>query len=98
MYIEPKMSPEELKWQRRDDARTLARAEEIKADKARYQGAIVGAREIAQEEINRVKGIAKIANMKTPSVPEKAEKENPSSTTVFNKRGYRNPASLGRLL
>ena len=40
------VDPEELKWQRRDDARTLARAEEIKADKERYDGAKIGAKEI----------------------------------------------------
>ena len=38
MNVRP-IDPEELKWQRRDDARTLARAEEIKADKERYDGA-----------------------------------------------------------
>lgn len=96
MYINSKMSPEELRWRRQDDARTLARAEEIKADKARYQEAINGAKEIAKEEISRVKGIARIANMKTPEVKNK-EVSSPS-TTPFNKRGYVNPASLGRLL
>ena len=49
MYSRP-VDPEELKWQRRDDARTLARAEEIKADKERYDGAKIGAKEILDEE------------------------------------------------
>ena len=90
---------EELKWRRRDDAYTLARAEQIKADKERYQGAILGAKEIANEELERVKGIAKVAGMKTPSVPkeEPVNKGVPSETQPFNKRGYRNPATLGRL-
>ena len=47
------VDPEELKWQRRDDAHTLARAEEIKADKERYDGAKIGAKEILDVEIAR---------------------------------------------
>lgn len=98
------MSEEDLKWQRRDDARTLARAEAIKADKERYQGAIKGAREIAKEEIDRVQGIARIAGMKTPKVPKTAEPVGsstlndviPTKTQPFNKRGYHNPATIGR--
>ena len=60
------IDPEELKWRQRSDARTLAEAEQIKADKERYQGAILGAKEIAKEEIERMQGIAKVAGMKTP--------------------------------
>ena len=94
------VDPEELKWRRRSDARTLAEAEQIKADKERYQGAVLGAKEIAQEEIERVKGIAKVAGMKTPKAPPQSV-EQPSNntvpnTTVFDKRGYRNPATIGR--
>lgn len=88
------MDAERLRWQRRDDARTLAEAERIKADKARYAGAIIGAREIASEEIERVKGIAKVAGMKTPQTPREVEHE-PNQT--FNKRGYQNPACVGKL-
>ena len=91
------VDPEELKWQRRSDARTLAEAEQIKADKERYQGAVLGAREIAQEEIARVQGIAKVAGMKTPKAPENTvTATTPDSTQLFNKRGYRNPATIGR--
>lgn len=92
---------EELRWRRRSDAETLARAEQIKADKERYQGAILGAKEIASEELARVRGIAKVAGMKTPSVlkEEVVDKGNtiPSNTQPFNKRGYKNPATLGRI-
>ena len=86
--------PEELKWQRRSDARTLAEAEQIRADKERYQGAILGAKEIAREEIARVQGIAKVAGMKTPQAPRSAEpivQEEP----VFRPRRS-NPATIGR--
>ena len=62
MYIEPKMSPEELKWQRRDDARTLARAEEIKADKERYANAKKGAKDLLEERAKELRGLEKVAN------------------------------------
>lgn len=104
-----KMSEDEKRWQRRDDARTLARAEQIKADKERYSGAILGAKEIAQEEVERVKGIAKIAGVKVPQVP-KAETETKPQTTVYGQRlvpntvvtprfspRCSNPATVGKL-
>lgn len=93
------LDPDELRWQRRDDAHTLARAEQIKADKERYKGAVLGAKEIAQEEIERVKGIAKVAGMKTPKAPPQSVEQPVNSVpnaTVFDKRGYRNPATIGR--
>lgn len=85
----------EERYVRRNDARTLAEAEQIKADKKRYQGAILGAKEIAQEEVERVKGIAKVAGVKVPSVPK--DNNVSSEEQIFNKRGYRNPATIGRL-
>lgn len=102
--MRPTMSEEELKWRRRDDAYTLARAEQIKADKERYQGAILGAKEIASEEIERVKGIAKVAGMQTPKAPAKevvVEKTTPQvvpTCTVTPQFAPRrsNPATIGR--
>ena len=97
------VNDEEARWRRRSDARTLAEAEQIKADKERYQGAIIGAKEIASEEIKQAESIAKVAGMKLPKVPQSADpignsKSNtiPSTTQPFNKRGYRNPACIGR--
>ena len=91
------VSEEDKKWQRRDDARTLARAQEIKADKERMKGAVLGAREIASEEIARVQGIAKIAGMRTPSVPKSVNGTIPNKTQPFNRASYKNPATIGRL-
>ena len=96
MYDAKPIDPEELKWRRRCDARTLAEAEQIKADKERYKGAIIGAKEIASEEIARVQGIAKVAGMKTPNTPKQAEPVEKTPSQPFNKRGYNNPATLGR--
>lgn len=107
--MRPVIDAEELKWRRRSDARTLAEAEQIKADKERYNGAILGAKEIAQEEIARVQGIAKVAGMKTPQAP----KVEPQTTVQNLGYGQRvipntvvtpqfsprcsNPATIGRL-
>ena len=103
--IEKKRVREE--WEKRDDARTLARAEEIKADKERLADAQKAARDIASEEIERVKGIIKVAGKQVPKKPktettetvQKVEDNYPvnDATPYFNKRGYRNPACIGRL-
>ena len=89
-------------WEKRDDAYTLARAEIIKADKERLADAQEMAKKIANEEIDRVKGIMKIAGKplpKKPNIEEPTPKETHSVNPApqFNKRGYRNPACIGRL-
>ena len=101
------VNDEEARWRRRSDARTLAEAEQIKADKERYQGAVLGAKEIAQEEIERVKGIAKVAGMKAPQVPKNVEPQSttqggfqqavPNTTVAPQFKPRRsNPATIGR--
>ena len=97
------MDAEELKWRRRSDARTLAEAEQIRADKERYKGAIIGAREIANEEVERVKGIAKIAGVKVPQVPKDADTQQttvrgavPCKTEPAFRPRRSNPATIGR--
>ena len=93
---------EEARWRRRSDARTLAEAEQIKADKERYQGAILGAKEIAKEEIERVRGIAKVAGMTTPKAPQNTVTPTQNnfgftSTAEPQCRPRRsNPATIGR--
>ncbi len=69
------VDPEELKWQRRDDARTLARAEEIKADKERYDGAKIGAKEILDEETARLNVLNKVAGRKPVRTSQPEEKK-----------------------
>lgn len=72
MNVRP-IDPEELKWQRRDDARTLARAEEIKADKERYDGAKIGAKEILAEETARLNGLTKVAGRRPSKATQQQE-------------------------
>lgn len=68
-------SEEDRRWMRRDDARTLANAEEIKADKERYKQAKIGAREILDEENRRLDGMAKVAGQKVHYVQPDLRRE-----------------------
>ena len=86
------MFNEKDEWEMRDDARTLARAEEIKADKERYANATMMAGKMAEEEIKKAESIIKVAGKKVPKTPvEKPE------TQAFSKKTYSNPATVGKL-
>lgn len=79
-------------WEVREDARVLARAEEIKADKDRMRDATQMAKQLADEEIKRMSSLMKVAGRKQPK-----SSGTPTSTAPFDKRGYKNPATIGRL-
>lgn len=79
-------------WEIREDARTLARAEEIKADKERMKEAQQMAGQLADEELKRMRGILKVAGKNPPK-----SAQNVKGGTPFNKRSYSNPATIGRL-
>ena len=94
------VSEEEKKWQRREDARILARAEEIKADKERLKNAHIGAKEILEEEAQRLKGLSKVAyNPTVDKAVKKGEQIEKQQTTGFERtrRVHSNPATIGRL-
>ena len=55
------MSAEDLKWQGRSDARTLAEAEAIKADKARLENAKKEAKSMIAEREKELNGMRKVA-------------------------------------
>ena len=55
------MSAEDLKWQGRSDARTLAEAEAIKADKARLENAKKEAKSMVEEREKELNGMRKVA-------------------------------------
>ena len=76
MFNELTENEREKKWQRQDDARTLARAEAIRADKNRLAQAKIGAREILEEDGDRIESLAKIANMKVSAVTGSSKKRN----------------------
>lgn len=62
-------SAEELRWQGRDDAYTLSRAEAIKADKDRYANAQKEARSMLAEREEELNGLRKVSGRKTKQTP-----------------------------
>ena len=93
------MTEDEKKWRRRSDARTLAEAEEIKADKERLREAHQGAKEILDEEAGRLKGLAKIVSNPTVSKAVRvANQQKQEDTTSFIRSNrFSNPATIGKL-
>ena len=67
---------QEAKWQREDDARTLARAEEIRADKKRSAGAVKEAGVMAKRADREAAAIRKVAGKK--KAVKKAVKKSPA--------------------
>ena len=61
MQVMQNMSAEDLKWQGRSDARTLAEAEAIKADKARLENAKKEAKSMTAEREKELNGMRKVA-------------------------------------
>ena len=60
--MRPKLSIQERQWRAEDDARTLARATEIKEDKTRLRAATSAAKKLAkdaQKEASEYKSITK---------------------------------------
>lgn len=94
MYSRP-VNPEELKWQRRDDARTLARAEEIKADKDRYDGAKIGAKEILAEETARLNGLTKVAGKRPSKTQQQQQEDNQQNMRQHSMSGRAKPSRKG---
>lgn len=76
------MSKQEKEWMAQDDMRTLARAEEIKADKQRLSKAKQVGNKMAKEKMQEAKAMQKVAKMpvkkaaKTP-VKKMAKKSAP---------------------
>lgn len=54
----------EEQWRKEEDAHTLARAEEIKADRSRLAGAQQAAKAMLAEEQKRRESMAKVAGVK----------------------------------
>ena len=59
---------EEMKWRARSDARTLAEAEDIKADKQRYARAVQSSNELYSERQKKLKSMRKVATKQPISV------------------------------
>lgn len=76
------VNAEDLKWQGRDDAYTLARAEAIKADKERYANAQKEARNMVSEREQELNGMRKVAGK-----PQKRTQQTTSNPTHNNPWG-----------
>lgn len=66
--FDAKASAEELKWQGRNDARTLAEAEAIKQNKPRLANAQKEAQNILAEKNAELRGLSKVAKQPAVSV------------------------------
>lgn len=60
----------EARWRAEDDARALAQAEEVKADKARLSKAQEAAKKMADEDAARVRAMRKVAGKRTRQPPD----------------------------
>jgi hypothetical protein len=65
------ISPDEKRWRAEDDARTLAQAEQIKADRERLQSAKDAAARLLAEEEERIRGMRKIARSSSSATSKK---------------------------
>lgn len=66
-----KMSQDEKRWQAEEDARTMARYEEIMADSSRKKAAIVEAKKQASDLNKRANAMNKVANNKSSKSKKK---------------------------
>lgn len=58
-------------WMAEDDANTLARANEILADKSRLSKAKKAAGKMVKEQVQRANAIKKVASSSSPAAPTK---------------------------
>jgi len=90
------MTPEqrEAMWKRQSDARTLAEAEQIRADKERMTAARQGARELLDEKSDQLAGLARVAGHKGVHTRRPVQPTTPQPGGCAR---YRNPATIGKL-
>lgn len=69
-------------WEIRDDARSLARAEEIKADPQRYKEAVTMAKKMIADEQKQLRGMKKVAGQKV--APIMGRDTNPAKVANIN--------------
>ena len=79
-----KASAEDLKWQGRDDAYTLARAEAIKADKKRYANAQKEAKNMVDEREKELNGMRKVAGRPQKRVQQN-QQTSPTQTNPWGR-------------
>lgn len=60
-------SAQNKKWEREDDARTLARAEEIRTDSRRLKGAVIEAKAMAKKTEKEAMAMKRVASKNSPA-------------------------------
>ena len=70
-----KLSNDEKKWQAEDDARTMARYEEIMADSARRARAVKAAKDMASDLNKRASAMNKVAGNKAKTTSSRSKKK-----------------------
>lgn len=77
-----RLSPaaQDKQWEREDDARTLARAEEIRSSKARLSGAVKEAKVMVKKTEKEAKAMAKVATLSRTSPVKKGNAKVSSNT------------------
>ena len=70
------MSAEEKKWRMRSDARVLAEAQEILADKERHADAVKAAQQMVADEMKSFNAMKKVAGTKVSSKTLRVGSEN----------------------
>lgn len=78
----------EARWERQDDARLLARAKAIEADKTRLANAKLGAKELLAEEQERLDGLSKVAGTKNPVKSQPKRQSSPQVQPTINTPSY----------
>lgn len=73
----PMAKAERNRWQRENDAHTLAEAETIKADKARLKGAQKEAKNMVKQQEQRIQGLRAVSQRASST----------TNTSVAKKRG-----------
>ena len=71
---QPKMTQEQLRWQAEDDARTMARYQEIMADKPRMNRAVAAAKKEADNLEQRANAMKRAASTRKTTSSTKRKK------------------------
>jgi len=77
-------SKTEAQWRAEDDARTLARAEEIKADETRMNNAKEAAVKMVEREKEEIQAMAKVAGKRVQSKSNDQSQDSANTVSKFN--------------
>jgi len=78
------VAAQDKKWQREDDARTLANAEEIRSVPARLKGAVKEAKVMVKRDEKRAKAMKRVANKNKPVT--RTNKKTPLTRATKNRK------------